>query len=386
MDQVIQLIKGNNYYAIISVLILSLAAYFIAKLIFLSIGRYIIKRSPKKTDDIVVAHLKLKRLALIASFFVILAMRHLFNDEIASVLTTISSLVILWLIALSLASLLSGLNAAHESRPEYNGVSLKGFVTLGQLIIVLVAIILSVSILTDKSPIALLAGVGAIAAVLMLIFQNTILSMVASVQIMANNLLKEGDFVEAPAYNANGTVTEISLHTIRVHNADMTYSHIPTYKILDTAFINYRGIQDSESRRIKRALILDQTSIKLCDGDLLTNMKQNEMLKEFMQGIDENDVIAHKVTNSALFRNFVEYYLKQREDIQQEGKTLLVHLMAPEANGMPLEVIAFTKTPNWADYESIQSEIFEYLLALLDLFELRINQQWTPGKPVVLNQ
>lgn len=386
MDQVIQLIKGNNYYAIISVLILSLAAYFIAKLIFLSIGRYIIKRSPKKTDDIVVAHLKLKRLALIASFFVILAMRHLFNDEIASVLTTISSLVILWLIALSLASLLSGLNAAHESRPEYNGVSLKGFVTLGQLIIVLVAIILSVSILTNKSPIALLAGVGAIAAVLMLIFQNTILSMVASVQIMANNLLKEGDFVEAPAYNANGTVTEISLHTIRVHNADMTYSHIPTYKILDTAFINYRGIQDSESRRIKRALILDQTSIKLCDGDLLTNMKQNEMLKEFMQGIDENDVIAHKVTNSALFRNFVEYYLKQREDIQQEGKTLLVHLMAPEANGMPLEVIAFTKTPNWADYESIQSEIFEYLLALLDLFELRINQQWTPGKPVVLNQ
>jgi len=386
MDQVIQLIKGNNYYAIISVLILSLAAYFIAKLIFLSIGRYIIKRSPKKTDDIVVAHLKLKRLALIASFFVILAMRHLFNDEIASVLTTISSLVILWLIALSLASLLSGLNAAHESRPEYNGVSLKGFVTLGQLIIFLVAIIFSVSILTDKSPIALLAGVGAIAAVLMLIFQNTILSMVASVQIMANNLLKEGDFVEAPAYNANGTVTEISLHTIRVHNADMTYSHIPTYKILDTAFINYRGIQDSESRRIKRALILDQTSIKLCDGDLLTNMKQNEMLKEFMQGIDENDVIAHKVTNSALFRNFVEYYLKQREDIQQEGKTLLVHLMAPEANGMPLEVIAFTKTPNWADYESIQSEIFEYLLALLDLFELRINQQWTPGKPVVLNQ
>lgn len=386
MDQIIQLIKGNNYYAIISVLILSLAAYFIAKLIFLSIGRYIIKRSPKKTDDIVVAHLKLKRLALIASFFVILAMRHLFNDEIASVLTTISSLVILWLIALSLASLLSGLNAAHESRPEYNGVSLKGFVTLGQLIIVLVAIILSVSILTNKSPIALLAGVGAIAAVLMLIFQNTILSMVASVQIMANNLLKEGDFVEAPAYNANGTVTEISLHTIRVHNADMTYSHIPTYKILDTAFINYRGIQDSESRRIKRALILDQTSIKLCDGDLLTNMKQNEMLKEFMQGIDENDVIAHKVTNSALFRNFVEYYLKQREDIQQEGKTLLVHLMAPEANGMPLEVIAFTKTPNWADYESIQSEIFEYLLALLDLFELRINQQWTPGKPVVLNQ
>lgn len=386
MDQVIQLIKGNNYYAIISVLILSLAAYFIAKLIFLSIGRYIIKRSPKKTDDIVVAHLKLKRLALIASFFVILAMRHLFNDEIASVLTTISSLVILWLIALSLTSLLSGLNAAHESRPEYNGVSLKGFVTLGQLIIVLVAIILSVSILTNKSPIALLAGVGAIAAVLMLIFQNTILSMVASVQIMANNLLKEGDFVEAPAYNANGTVTEISLHTIRVHNADMTYSHIPTYKILDTAFINYRGIQDSESRRIKRALILDQTSIKLCDGDLLTNMKQNEMLKEFMQGIDEIDVIAHKVTNSALFRNFVEYYLKQREDIQQEGKTLLVHLMAPEANGMPLEVIAFTKTPNWADYESVQSEIFEYLLALLDLFELRINQQWTPGKPVVLNQ
>lgn len=386
MDQIIQLIKSNNCYAIISVLVLSLAAYYIAKLIFLSIGRYIIKRSHKKTDDIVVAHLKLKRLALIASFLVILALRHLFNDEIASVLTTISSLVILWLIALSLTSLLSGLNAAHESRPEYYGVSLKGFVTLGQLIIVLVAIILSVSILTNKSPIALLAGVGAIAAVLMLIFQNTILSMVASVQIMANNLLKEGDFVEAPAYNANGTVTEISLHTIRVRNADMTYSHIPTYKILDTAFINYRGIQDSESRRIKRALILDQTSIKLCDGDLLTNMKQNEMLKDFMQGIDENDVIAHEVTNSALFRNFVEFYLKQHEGLYQEGKTLLVRFLAPEVNGMPLEVIAFTKTTDWNTYERIQAEIFEHLLALLDLFELRINQQWAPGKLVVLNQ
>lgn len=380
-----EIIRGNLLYAILFVSILSLVAYLFANFVFQTVGKRVVKRSPSKKDDIILKHLKIKRLALIAPFLVFLASGNLFSHEIYNFLAPVSALIVLWLIALSLISLLTGLNAAHESRPDYNGVSLKGFVGLGQLVIVLIAIILGASIITEKSPLVLLAGVGAVAAVLMLIFQNTILSMVASVQIMANNLLKEGDFVEVPTYNANGTVTEISLHTIKVRNADMTYSHIPMHKILDTAFINYRGIDESETRRIKRAIILDQTSIKLCDSALLSALKQNVMVQEFMHDINEKEVIAHEVTNSALFRNFVEYYLKQRDDIFQEGKTLLVRLMAPEANGMPLEIIAFTKTTDWKTYEIIQAEIFEHLLAFMALFDLRINQQWT-GANLAINQ
>jgi len=248
--QFFNLLKENLLYLTLFVAGLAVLSYFIAQLIFVRIAKLIIKRSANKTDDILFKHLHLKRLALVVPAGVILAFASYFPEVAYNIIKPASVLIITWMLALGLTSLFSGINAAYEKRPSYNGVSIKSYIDIIRLILILIALIISVSILTQKSPLALLAGLGAVAAVLMLIFQNTILSLVASIQIMTNDLIKEGDFIEVPSFQANGTVSEINLHTIRVRNADMTYSHIPTYKVLDTGFVNWRGMKESESRRI----------------------------------------------------------------------------------------------------------------------------------------
>ncbi|MCJ7695614.1 MAG: mechanosensitive ion channel family protein [Anaerolineaceae bacterium] len=377
-SELIELVKGNILYAVLFVATLGLFSYFIAQLLFVRIARFIVKRSANNTDDIILKHLHLKRLAFIVPVAIILASASFFPEKAVNIIKPVCGLTITWLVAVGLISLLTGINTAYEKRPAYNGISIKSYIDVLKLIVALVAVIISIAILTQKSPIALLTGLGAITAVLILIFQNTILSLVASIQIMTNDLLKEGDFIEVPSYHANGTVTEISLHTIRVRNSDMTYSHIPTYKVLDTGFINWRGMEDSKSRRIKRAITLDQTSICIWNASLQQLLDENPLLSTFTPNEATNEG-AVGLTNSAMFRAYVAYYLRNRDDIFNEGKTLLVRLLAPDPYGLPLEIIAFTKTTDWQEYEAIQSEIFEHLLAVMGSFGLRINQQFLPN-------
>ncbi len=373
LSQLQELVKSNTVYALIYILTLAATSYFIAQLLFVRIGRLIIRRSVNKTDDILFKHLHLKRLALIVPAGVVLASAGLFPEAAVKLIKPITILLITWLFALGLISLLTGINAAYEKRPSYNGVSIKGYMDILKLIVVLIALIISVSVITQKSPTVLLASLGAITAVLMLIFQNTILSLVASIQIMTNDLLKEGDFIEVPTYHANGTVTEISLSTIRVRNSDMTYSHIPTHKVLETGFVNWRGMNESDSRRIKRAIILDQASIRIWDDSLQEKLSANLLLVDFIQA-EQSSMTQKTLTNSAMFRAYVEFYLHERKDIYNEDKTLLVRLLAPDPYGIPLELIAFTKTTAWVEYEAIQSEIFEHLLSVLGVFGLRVSQ------------
>ncbi len=377
-SQLVDLIKSNTLYALILVVVLAAVSYFLAQLLFVRVGKLIVKRSANKTDDILLKHLHLKRLALIVPAAVILASTGLFPEAAVKVIRPITILLITWLFMLGLVSLLTGINAAYEKRPSYNGVSIKGYMDILKLIVALIAVIISISVVTQKSPTVLLASLGAITAVLMLIFQNTILSLVASIQIMTNDLLKEGDFIEVPEYHANGTVSEISLSTIRVRNADMTYSHIPTYKVLDTGFVNWRGMNESNSRRIKRAITLDQTSIHAWDDSLKQQLATNPNMVDFIR-TKQARLSKSELTNSAVFRAYVEFYLRNRDDIYNENKTLLVRLLAPDPYGIPLEIIAFTKTTLWGEYEAIQSEIFEHLLAVLGSFGLRV-QQVSAGK------
>lgn len=372
-EQISTFLGGNTWYVILFVFGISAFAYLIGHLIFGRLGKALVRRTATNVDDIIIKNLKIKRLALILPFLIILSSVELFPEKFGIIIASISLLFIIWLITLSLTSGLKGLNEAYESQPNYNGVSIKGYIDIGRLILILIAIILSVSIISKQSPLVLLAGLGAVTAVLMLIFQNTILSLVASVQIMANDLLKEGDVIEVPTYQANGTVMDITLHTIKVRNTDMTFSHIPTYKILDTAFINWRGVNESESRRIKRAVILDQSSIQYCDQAVINQITANPLLADFWESFTEKGACKN-MTNSALFRSYVEYYLRNREDIYQTGKTLLVHLLAPDPSGVPLEIITFVKTTEFKLFEEIQSEIFEHLYGIIGSFNLRIFQ------------
>jgi miniconductance mechanosensitive channel len=237
----------------------------------------------------------------------------------------------------------------------------------------------------------LLAGMGAIMAVLLLVFRDTILALVASVQITTNNLIKEGDWIEVPGYDADGDVININLHTIRVRNFDNTISIIPTYKIVETSYKNWRGIEEVGGRRIKRSLYIDLMSINFCDREMLERLMKIDLVHEYVKNqlstIDQflnekGDLVdspldGPQVTNMSVFRAYIQAYLRHHPDLHQEKLVLLVRELAPGQTGLPVEIYAFTKTVDWIKYESIQADIFDHLLAAASHFDLRVFQDPT---------
>lgn len=381
---------ANPAISIFSVLIASIIVFLFTRFI---IGRalvYIAKRTETKYDDILVEHLKPYRVAWIAPLLVI----YLFADLAPDFQKTIEKaalLLIIWVAALTLNSLLNALNTIYESSPAYSGVSIQGYLDLVKILIVIIGLILSTSIVTGESPIVLLTGLGALTAVLLLIFRDTILSIVASVQIAANDLIKEGDWIEVPSYGADGDVLNISLHSVKIQNFDKTISVIPTYKMVDVAYKNWRGMQESGGRRIKRSIIIDMLSIKFCNQEMLERWGKVDLIDDFIQpkleaykafhqahkDIIDSPMDGPQTTNAEIFRTYIQRYLMNRADIHKNEMTLLVRALAPSEQGLAIEVYAFTKTTTWAEYEMIQAEIFDHLIAVASFFDLRVFQQPT---------
>jgi miniconductance mechanosensitive channel len=288
-------------------------------------------------------------------------------------------------------SLLNAINEIYESRPGFNGVSIESYLDIVKIILMLVAIILSISIFTGESPVVLLTGLGALMAVLLLIFQSTILSLVASVQISAQDLIKEGDWIEVPEFGADGDVVNIGLHTIRIQNFDMTFTVIPTYKIVDVAYKNWRGMKESGGRRIQRHFLIDMTTMKFCDSDMLTRLRKIDLIQDYLavkiQALEDyrrsnpseydSPLDGPQITNTEVFRAYIVAYLKTRTDIHQEHMPFLVRTLDPNPTGMPIELYIFTKTTTWEEYERIQAEIFDHLLAAAWHFDLRVFQEPT---------
>lgn len=372
------------------VLLLCLIAFFLFRF---GIARLIINlasRSATKYDDILVRHLKPLRMAWLAPLIVLYLLAFLFPSA-QDIIIKVALFLILWVSTATIVGLLSAINQIYESRTSYNGVSIQGYLDIAKLLIVLVGAILSISLFTGKSPVVLLTGLGAVAAVLMLIFQNTILSLVASVQIAANDLLKEGDWVEVPSYDADGDVVNINLHTIKIRNFDMTYSVIPTYKMIDVPYRNWRGMIESGGRRIQRSLSVDMVSIKFCDRELLERLRKIDLLSGFMEEIIgrleayQTEHASHfdspldgpQITNVEVFRAYIIAYLKSRPDIHTVDRPFLVRALSPTPNGLPIELYIFAKTTEWVTYETIQAEIFDHLLAAAQNFDLRVFQQPT---------
>lgn len=389
-EEIQYFIDLNPGLALLATIVLSIVVYLVGRFI---VGRalvYLAERTETKYDDIIVEHLKPFRVAWIAPLAIIYAFADLAPD-FQVIIEKISLLLILWITALTFNSLLNATNKIYESSPSYNGVAIQGYLDLVKLLILIIAIIISISLATGQSPIVLLTGIGAATAVLLLIFQNTILSIVASIQIAANDLLKEGDWVEVPSYNADGDVQNISLHTIKIQNFNNTISIIPTHKILDVAYINWRGMQESGGRRIMRALNIDLNSIKFCTPDTLEQLGKIDLIKDYIQ--EKNAAIKSyldaqpeeydppldgpNLTNAEVFRAYILRYLRSRPDIHQEKMPLLVRALEPTDHGLPIEVYAFAKTTEWELFEAIQAEIFDHLIAAARYFELRVFQQPT---------
>ena len=308
-------------------------------------------------------------------------------ESLVSVTRNVCSAFIVLTAALALSLLLDIANTLYNLRDDAHLRPIKGYLQVLKIGLFAVAAILMIATLIDRSPLILLSGLGAMAAVLMLIFQDTLLSLVASVQISSSDMVRVGDWIEMPQLNADGDVIDIALHTVKVQNWDKTISTIPTKRFISDPFKNWRGMQESGGRRIKRSVLLDQTSIGFLSPKQIARLQRFLLLGQYLSSkqsellswntaLDEasqEPANTRRVTNIGTFRAYVEHYLRQHPGIHQE-MTQLVRQLHPTADGLPLELYCFTNTIAWARYEAIQSDIFDHLLAILPEFGLRVFQ------------
>jgi len=303
------------------------------------------------------------------------------------VIRNVCTAFIILTFALALSAMLNIINVVYCRRQDAHLRPIKGYLQLAKLVMFIITIVLIIAVLIDRSPLILLSGLGAMAAVLMLVFQDTLLSLVASVQISSSDMVRVGDWIEMPHLNADGDVIDIALHTVKVQNWDKTITTLPTRKLITDPFKNWRGMQESGGRRIKRAIYLDQNSIYFLSVEEQKKLGRFKLLEDYLNRKNEeignwNSKLGEKakeivntrrITNIGTFRAYVENYLRAHPGIHQD-MTLLVRQLSPAPEGLPLEIYSFTNTIKWAEYESIQSDIFDHLLAILPEFGLQVFQ------------
>jgi len=295
--------------------------------------------------------------------------------------------VILFLLALAFAALLDFLSAFYQHQPQVQLKPIKSLVQIAKIALFSVTAILMLAMILDRSPIILFSGLGAVMAVLLLVFQDTLLSFVAAIQLSSTDMVRVGDWIESPNLGADGEVIEVALHTIRVQNWDKTISIVPIRKLVSDSFKNWRGMQESGGRRIKRALYVDQASIDFLTPDDEARLQKLVLLEDYLTSKQQelanyNNQLGQKaaieanrrrLTNIGTFRAYITAYLKAHPGIHQD-MTIMVRQSSPGASGLPLELYCFTNTTAWLDYESIQADIFDHIYSIAPDFGLRIFQ------------
>jgi miniconductance mechanosensitive channel len=354
-----------------------------------------IKKVAKKTstfiDDLFLEKRFLNRLSYVVVFvvFTFLTSSPRFSLEIFSnpiISRVIDSLFALF-IGLTILEMLSVVNKISEKIDLLKNKPIKGYIQILKIIISSFIAIIIFAIITGQSVAYYISGLGALTAVLLLVFQDTILSFVASVQIGQNDIIKIGDWVEVPEFGADGDVVDIALHTVKIQNWDKTITTIPTSKIVNTSVKNWRGMSDYGGRRIKRSLLIDISSIKFLTKEEISNLEKlspiNSYISEKIKEVDEfnksnhnsdNPLEVRKLTNIGTYRAYVENYLKQNLNLNTESMTFLVRQLPSSSEGVPIEIYTFTNTTEWVAYEKIQSDIFDHLFAILPKFGLRVFQ------------
>ncbi len=267
---------------------------------------------------------------------------------------------------------------------------LKTYVQVIKIILYIAVGILIISILVGQSPWIFLSGLGALTAVLMLMFQDTILGFVASIQITSNDLIRVGDWLEVPEFGADGDVIEIALHTVKVQNWDKTITTIPSHKLVSNSFKNWRGMKEAGGRRIKRSILIDQTSVTFCTDEMIKKFSKIHVLKDYIEqkqkeiaeynlvhGIDSSVLVnGRRMTNLGTFRAYLAAYLRHHPGIHP-NLTFIVRQLQPTRQGIPMEIYVFTNDTRWVTYEGIQADIFDHVLAVIPEFGLRIAQDPT---------
>jgi len=374
---------------IIKILLIGLiciAANFITKKIVIRIITRVVTNSKVKWGKIILERQVFRKLSHIVPAIIIYS----FSSTFPAYQSIIEKLAITYIIIVALVfieSLLNVLNDIYQTFEISKVKPIKGYIQVVNIIIMTLGFILVISNLIGESPLILLSGIGALSAVVMLVFKDSLLGLVAGVQLTANDMVRVGDWIEMPKYGADGDVIDISLNTVKVQNFDKTITMIPSYALISDSFINWRGMQSSGGRRIKRHLYIDTSSITFCTEEMIEKFIKVHYLSDYIiqkereiteynvkNEIDRNNPVnGRALTNIGVFRAYINNYLKNHNGINQ-NMTLMVRQLAHSEHGLPIEIYAFTNSVQWAVYESVQSDIFDHLFAVAPEFGLKVFQ------------
>lgn len=371
---------------ILLIILLCVAAHFITKKIILRLITMLITRNRFQWDDRLLERKVFHKLSHIVPAVIIFS----FSSAFPGYAGWIQKGAYVYLLIVALSVLNAFLNAVVDIYQTFEVSKvrpIRGYIQVAKIILFIVGAIVLISALIGQNPLYILSGLGALSAVLMLIFKDSILGLVAGVQLSANDMVRVGDWIEMPKYNADGDVIDITLNTVKVQNWDKTVTMIPSYALISDSFKNWRGMQDTGGRRIKRSLYIDTTSVKFCTPEMLERFKKIHYLTDYIENKQqeieaynqerqintESTVNGRRLTNIGTFRVYVQQYLENHPHIHH-GLTTMVRQLAPGEHGMPLEIYTFTSDIRWAVYESIQADIFDHLMAVAPEFELRIYQ------------
>jgi miniconductance mechanosensitive channel len=371
-------------------LLLALVSYWLTKHYLVKLLEVVFKRSKNTWDDALVKHDFVKRFSYLMPIIVVYMSADLlmpvqtFAPELLKRLAMVFFVIAgVWM----LDSVLLAVREIYSSSQIASRRPIRGYTDAIKITAYVMASIFIISILTNKSPWGILSILGGFTVVLMLVFKDTILGFVASIQLSGHDMVRVGDWIEMPKYGADGDVIDVTIHTVKVRNWDKTITTIPTYGLVTDAFKNWRGMSESGGRRIKRSLYIDMSSIKFCTNEMLERFEKFGLLKDYLQqkkeeisiynrdhDVDESELInGRRQTNIGVFRAYIIAYLKNHPKINQ-AMTFLVRHLEPTSHGLPVQIYVFSSDQAWANYEAIQADIFDHLLAALPEFDLRVFQ------------
>ncbi len=376
------------------VFVVAFLSYYLAKHQILRVVNKIIIRSANTWDDALIEHGVLNRFTLLLPLIIILFLTPLIlipDSTSSNILLVLCKVLLTFQISRCISSLLNVGKSIYQESAKQHFLPLSAIIQVIKLALYLVTSIIIISLIINRSPIYLLSGLGAITAVLVLVFQDTIKGLVASIQISANRMVVAGDWIELPKYGADGDVLEIGLSTVKIKNFDKTITTVPTYALISDSFKNWRNMYHTGGRRIKRTIIIDIASIDFYSSAQIKNLANAHLLQSYLnekqQQIDDvdtqqndedkaqllNSLNTRQLTNVGTFRAYVTNYLMHNNSIRND-LTCMVRQLPATQNGLPLEVYCFANTTNWVEYEAIQADIFDHLFAIAPKFDLRIFQ------------
>ncbi len=377
---------------VVAVLLVAYLADVVTRRRVLKLVSLLIKRTQYHWDDVLQEHRVFERLSHIVPGIVVYFGVQLVPGLAADVETFVQRLAVAFIVAvvaLTIGAFLSATNDIYQQSEISRTHPIKGYLQVIKIVVYVLGTVVVVATLMDQNPLLFVSGIGAMTAVLMLVFKDTILSLVASVQIASNDMVRVGDWVEMPKFNADGDVIDIALHTVKIRNFDNTITTVPTSKFIDESFKNWRGMSESGARRIKRSIHIDKSSIRFLTEEEVNRFKRFMLLKDYVEKKQEEllafnksvggsgeEVNWRRMTNIGTLRAYVVNYLRNHPKIDQ-GRTLLVRQLAPTPHGLPIELYVFSNDTRWVAYEDIQADIFDHIIALLPEFGLRLFQHPT---------